>query len=97
MTDEAPSSDSTPTLEAVILDLCAQAKLGRTLDPMDAAREFAARRGEDELGWRSHLTAVRRAAVALAEAGRLIIYRKGKPVDPRDFRGVYRIGAPRID
>jgi len=28
----------------------------------------------------------------LALAGRLIIYRKGKPVDPNDFRGVYRLG-----
>ena len=33
----------------------------------------------------------------LAEQGRLIILRKGKPVDPRDFRGVYRLTAPRQD
>jgi hypothetical protein len=40
------------------------------------------------------LQGVRAAAVRLADAGRLVIYRKGKPVDPHDFRGVYRLGAP---
>jgi hypothetical protein len=40
---------------------------------------------------------VRRTAVRMAEAGRIVIYRKGKPVDPRDFRGVYRLGAPRSE
>jgi hypothetical protein len=40
---------------------------------------------------------VRRAAVALALAGRLAIYRKGKPVDPTDFKGVWRMGLPRSD
>ena len=40
---------------------------------------------------------IRRAAVALAADGRLIIYRKGKPADPRNFSGVYRIGLPRLD
>ena len=40
---------------------------------------------------------IRRAAVALAVAGRLVIYRKGKPADPQDFRGVYRLGLPRQD
>jgi hypothetical protein len=24
-----------------------------------------------------------------------VIYRKGKPVDPADFKGVYRLGLPR--
>ena len=60
----------------------------------EAAQAFAASRNEGELGWRSHLSDVRRAAVRLADAGRLVIYRKGKPVDPHDFRGVYRLGAP---
>ena len=33
----------------------------------------------------------------LAEQGRAVILRKGKAVDPRDFKGVYRITAPRQD
>ena len=26
-----------------------------------------------------------------------LVYRKGKPADPNDFRGVYRLGLPRHD
>jgi Protein of unknown function (DUF3253) len=47
--------------------------------------------------WHGLLMPIRRAAVALARAGRLVIYRKGKPADPNDFRGVYRLGLPRQD
>ncbi|NEW90309.1 DUF3253 domain-containing protein, partial [Rhodopseudomonas sp. WA056] len=47
--------------------------------------------------WHALLMPIRRAAVGLALAGRLVIYRKGKPADPNDFRGVYRLGLPRHD
>ncbi len=47
--------------------------------------------------WPELLVPIRRAAIELALAGRLVIYRKGKPVDPTDFRGVYRLGLPRHD
>jgi Protein of unknown function (DUF3253) len=47
--------------------------------------------------WHALLMPIRRAAVALAQAGRIVIYRKGKPADPNDFRGVYRLGLPRQD
>jgi hypothetical protein len=84
-------------LPETILDLCRAAGPGKTICPTDAAKAFAEKRGEDELGWRNHLVQVRRAAVALALEGRLVIYRKGKPADPQDFRGVYRLGVPRAD
>lgn len=83
-------------LPTTILALCAAAP-GRTICPTDAAKAFAQARGEDALGWRGHLQDVRRAAVKLATEGRLVIYRKGKPADPNDFRGVYRLAAPRDD
>lgn len=86
-----------PDLADVILKLCAETKPGRTICPTDAAQAYAASREEGELGWRSHLQDVRSAAVKLADEGRLVIYRKGKPVDPHDFRGVYRLGAPRSE
>ena len=89
-----PLPDSPPALEYVIASLCSEAPQGRTICPTDAAKAYAAARGENELAWRSHLTEVRRAAINLALAGRLVIYRKGKMVDPSDFRGVYRLGAP---
>ena len=97
MTNSAAGADSPPSLEGAILALCNGAGSGRTICPTDAAQAFAAARGEDALGWRAHLWQVRGAAVRLAEAGRIVIYRKGKPVDPRDFRGVYRLGLPRSD
>jgi hypothetical protein len=86
-------SNSPPALATILLDLCAAVPTGATVSPIDAAKAFADARGEDELGWRSHLSAVRRAAVSLAQEGRLVIYRKGKVADPNDFRGVYRLGA----
>ncbi|WP_374544563.1 DUF3253 domain-containing protein [Rhodoblastus sp.] len=82
-------------LAQTILALCAAAGPGKTIDPTEAAKSFARSREEDDLAWRSHLTQVRSRAVGLARAGRLVIYRKGKPADPDDFRGVYRIGLPR--
>lgn len=47
--------------------------------------------------WHDLLLPIRRAAIRLAQAGKLVIYRKGKPVDPADFKGVYRLGLPRHD
>jgi hypothetical protein len=91
------NADSPPTLEGAIFTLCNSAGAARTICPTDAAQAYAAARGEDALGWRSHLSQVRAAAVRLAEAGRIVIYRKGKPADPHDFRGVYRLGLPRSD
>ncbi len=89
-----PPAESPTALEKVIASLCSETPQGRTICPTDAAKAYAAAQGENELAWRSHLSEVRRAAVSLAVAGRLVIYRKGKMVDPYDFRGVYRLGAP---
>jgi hypothetical protein len=65
---------------------------GKTLSAPEIAHGIAT-----EGDWHALLTPIRRAAVALAQAGRLVIYRKGKPADPNDFRGVYRLGLPRHD
>lgn len=84
-------------LADVVVSLCVGRGADKTICPTDAAKAFAAARGEGELAWRDWLQPVRRVAVELAQAGRVVIYRKGKPVDPTEFRGVYRIGAPRAD
>ncbi len=91
------ATGSPPALDILLLELCARLPPGRTLCPTDAAKAFAEARGEDDLGWRSHLSAVRRTAVRLALDGRLAITRKGRIVDPGDFRGVYRIGARSLE
>jgi hypothetical protein len=80
-----------------ILALCAAIGPEKTICPTDAAKDYARQREEDDLAWRAHLHQVRARAVGLARQGRLVVYRKGKPVDPDDFRGVYRLGLPRGD
>jgi hypothetical protein len=78
-------------LEDSILDVLMRAGSG-TLSAPEIAHAIA-----PEGDWHGLLMPIRRAAVALAQTGRLIIYRKGKPADPDDFRGVYRLGLPRQD
>jgi hypothetical protein len=84
-------TDDTP-IEGAIRRLLAAAGPGKTLAPIDIARSLA-----PEPEWHALLPQVRRTAVALALAGRLVIYRKGKPVDPENFKGVWRMGLPRQD
>ena len=79
-------------IEAAILRLVGEAPAGKTIDPGLTARAV-----KPDERWHVLMPAVRRAAVALAEAGRIAIYRKGKPVDPADFKGVYRLGLPPQD
>jgi hypothetical protein len=70
------------------------------MNPTDAARALTS--GPD---WNVQMPAVRRAAITLgiklaiklALAGRLVTDRKGNPVDPNHFKGVYRLGLPRPD
>jgi hypothetical protein len=79
-------------IEAMIRRLLAGHETERTLGPTELAQALSS--GTD---WQAMLPTVRKAAVELALAGRLVIYRKGKPVDPTDFKGVWRMGLPRHD
>ena len=89
----------TQPMDDLILSLCQSAGSGKTICPTDAAKAFAHARGDTETGaWQRWLTDVRRTAVRLAvDHGSIVVYRKGKPADPHDFRGVYRLGLPRLD
>lgn len=80
------------TIEDLVLRLAKERGAGKTICPTEAAKAAAGQRGEDN--WQARLPAVKAAAVRLAKRGGVSIYRKGKPVDPDDFRGVYRIGLP---
>jgi hypothetical protein len=75
-------------LDEAILAVLADHGAG-TLSPPEIAQMIT-----PQGDWHALLTPIRRAAVTLASDNRLVIYRKGKPVDPRDFRGVYRLGLP---
>lgn len=83
----SPKRPSEEAMEAAILEIAAGTP--KTIMPEDAARALAG-----ETDWHGLLPMVRRCAIRLAKDGRIVIYRKGKPVDPGDFRGVYRLGLP---
>ncbi len=93
MTKSAATSDP-QAIEAAILALVADRGCDKTICPSDAARSLGGSHPDD---WGPLMIPVRRVAVRLAHEGRVVIYRKGKPVDPDDFKGVYRIGLPRQD
>jgi len=80
-------------IEAALMRLIGERE-GKTIDPQEAARELS---GPHPDQWGPLMQPIRRVAVALAEQGRVVILRKGKPADPRDFKGVYRLSAPRQD
>ncbi|QIB32339.1 DUF3253 domain-containing protein [Ancylobacter pratisalsi] len=79
-------------MEAAILDLAGRPDAPRTIAPEEPARALAS--GPD---WQSLLPLVRQTALRLAREGRLVLYRKGKPVDPDALKGVYRLGLPPAD
>ena len=67
---------------------------GKAISPEKAARAYAETRSRNSDPpdiWRRYLNAVRQQAKHLARMGRIDILRKGKPVDPNDFKGVYRL------
>ncbi len=71
-------------IEAEILALTEARGPDKSICPSEVARAL----DED---WRKLMTEVRRGAVRLAEAGRIEILRKGKPIDPASIRGVIRL------
>ena len=85
------SSFTEVPLEEAILNVLSRAS-GKTLSAPEIAHAIAS-----DGDWHGLLVPIRRAAVALAQMGRLIIYRKGKIADPSDFRGVYQLGLARQD
>ncbi|WP_428029885.1 DUF3253 domain-containing protein [Ancylobacter sp.] len=89
MPDEAAPRPSEEAVEEAILTVAGQPGAARTVTPEDVARSVAT--GPD---WQSLLPSVRRGALRLAQAGRIVLYRKGKPIDAADLRGVYRLGLP---
>jgi D-serine deaminase-like pyridoxal phosphate-dependent protein len=87
----AAQSVARKSLDDAILEVLARPDV-KTLSAPEIANAIAT-----DGDWHDLLVPIRSTAVALAQAGRLVIYRKGKPVDPTDFRGVYRLGLPRHD
>lgn len=93
--EPAAKEDTGPrqSIEEIILALCTEK--GGSISPTEAAKAVAAAKSKDDaVLWQSWLSRVRAAAIGMARKGDLVILRKGKPADPEDFRGVYRLGLP---
>jgi hypothetical protein len=86
-----PSSSSPEILRKAILDLLNNPQAGKSISPTEAARSLT---GSDERQWSRLMKPLRMVAVEMAKAGEIEILRKGKPVDPSQFRGVYRLALP---
>ncbi|MEM1040122.1 MAG: DUF3253 domain-containing protein [Pseudomonadota bacterium] len=71
--------------------MVAERGAGKSICPSEVARAMA---GHNEKDWRLLMKPIRAAAVALANEGAIAITRKGKPVDPSAFKGVYRLTVP---
>jgi hypothetical protein len=78
-------------IEETILALVKERGAGKTICPSEAARAIAGNKPDE---WGPLMGPVRQVAVRLMKQGRIVIRRKGRPVDPDDFRGVYRISGP---
>ena len=79
-----PTIPAPAAIEAAILDLAGARGPAGSISPNEVAQALGPE-------WRPLLGAVRRAAVALAGAGRIDILRKGKPIAPAETRGVIRL------
>ena len=77
-------------IDSAILEHLASCAAHKTICPSQVARTLA---GSDEKKWRLLMKPIRARAIALARTDRLVIKRKGKPVDPNEaFKGIYRLG-----
>ena len=77
------------SIDELILELTEERGAGKTVCPSEVARS---KRDEN---WQQLMGEIRVRAVKLAQDGKISIYRKGKPVDPDNFKGVYRLGLPK--
>ena len=98
MTDD-PTEPAT-TLDPVavkIIELLDAGGPESSIAPQQVAQAIATsrRRTNDPPDlWRRYLPAVKQQALYLARAGKLVVLRKGKPVDAKTAKGVVRYKRP---
>ena len=87
--ENTENEDQTGNLvRAAIRKMVSESEVGETFEPAEVAQKVSRH------SWQNILGDVRAEAVCLADVGEISIYRKGKPVDPRNFKGVWRLGKP---
>lgn len=85
------SDGDTELVRKAILDACTAA--GRSIDPSVVARALGGD-PSDAVPWRVLIRRIRAAVAALQDQGTIVVLRKGKPVDIRTVKGVFRLGLP---
>ena len=72
-------------IETAILNKIAGLEPGKSIEPAEVAKELQPEQ------WQRMLPKVRALALSLMRQGKLTITKKGKAVDPDDFKGVTRL------
>nr|WP_316627309.1 DUF3253 domain-containing protein [uncultured Brevundimonas sp.] len=72
-------------IETAILNKIASLEPGKSIEPAEVAKALQPEQ------WQRMLPKVRAAALGLMRQGKLTITKKGKAVDPDDFKGVTRL------
>ena len=75
-------------IEDTIYEKLAALGPGKSIEPADVAKAVQPEQ------WQRMLPRVRTTALGLMRQGRLMITKKGKPVDPSSFKGVIRLRLP---
>lgn len=97
---DTDSQDGAPLdpVALTLLDVLNGLPDGKTAAPDDVARAYAEVRrkpGDGRDLYKRYRNAVKQQAIFLARRGRIDILRKGEPVDPNDFKGVWRMRVRR--
>ncbi|WP_112663982.1 DUF3253 domain-containing protein [Microvirga flavescens] len=82
---------SVEELEETMLALVTKRGAGKNVDPTEVARALG---GDHPDGWGPLMQPLRQAAIRLMKQGKIVILRKGRPVDPDNFKGIYRLALP---
>ncbi len=80
-----PRKVSDEEVYETIVQMCREAGLAGSVRPEDVARMLL----PDH--WQTILKRVRLFSKKLAQNGRILILRKGKPADPEEFKGLIRL------
>jgi len=75
-------------IETAILEKLANIGAGKSVEPAEIAKDLQPEQ------WQRMLPKVRACALGLMRQGRVTITKKGKAVDPDDFKGVTRLRLP---
>jgi hypothetical protein len=78
-------------IEDTILEKLAALGPGKSIEPADVAKAVQPEQ------WQRMLPRVRTTALGMMRQGRLVITKKGKPVDPSNFKGVIRLRLPTLE